>query len=96
MPQEVSTAMATKLCLHLDHRLKGSPHSVSMAHCSSGAKFSIVSGKLRPITGSIPGVHAVMIYAGDYVEYGHKGRLDGSTKVYHYLGEFEAVSPSIG
>ncbi len=58
--------------------------------------FEISSEFLRPITGQVSGVHAVMKYCGDYMEHGHTSRKDCTSDGYNILNEYEAVDPSNG
>lgn len=75
--------------------LADATHSVSVKTAGSNQQFSIESDLLYPITAEA-GVHAVMTYAGDYMQYGYKSKLDCSSPRYNQLDEYEAVDPATG
>ena len=77
----------------LGSTLEDATHSVSVKKAGSDQQFSIESGLLSPITAEA-GVHAVMTYAGDYMQYGYKAKLDCSSPRYNNLDEYEAVDPA--
>jgi len=75
--------------------LSGPTHSVSVKTAGSDQQFSIESDLLLQITAEA-GVHDVMTYAGDYMQYGYSPRLDCSSPRYNHLDEYEAVDPATG
>ena len=72
------------------------PTTMHVRKCSSGEDLEIMSDLLIPITTNEAGVHVMMKYCGDYMEYGHTVRQDCSYPGYNILDEYEAVSPSTG
>ena len=73
--------------------LSGDDHSVSVKTAGSNQQFAIPSNLLVPITAEA-GVHAVMTYAGDYMQYGYNPKLDCCSPTYNHLDEYEAVDPA--
>ena len=72
------------------------PSTMFVRKCGSDLRFEISSKLLVQITTNEPGVHAMMKYCGDYMEYGHTIRKDCSSDAYNILDEYEAVDPSSG
>ena len=74
--------------------LSESTHTVSVKTAGSNQQFAIPSNLLLPITAEA-GVHAVMTYAGDYMQYGYDPKLDCCSPKYNHLDEYEAVDPAM-
>ena len=74
----------------------GEPSRMVVRKCGSDDVFEISSEFLRPITRRETGVHAVMKYCGDYMEYGYSSRKYCTSDGYNILDEYEAVDPSSG
>ena len=74
----------------------GDPTRMVVRKCGSDDVFEISSKFLRAITRRETGVHAVMKYCGDYMEYGHSSRKYCTSDGYNILNEYEAVDPSNG
>ena len=74
----------------------GDPSRMVVRKCGSDDVFGISSEFLRAITSWETGVHAVMKYCGDYMEYGHSSRKYCTSDGYNILNEYEAVDPSSG
>ena len=74
----------------------GDPTRMVVRKCGSDDVFEISSKFLRAITSWETGVHAVMKYCGDYMEYGYTSRKDCTSDGYNILDEYEAVDPSNG